>query len=147
MRRLLLALCALTLSPALWATEPLQSMDALESDIRTCLLKPAAKPTCFQTILSRSLLPGFEKLAPIAMQMDDLLVQWLDGQKIFAVHLVKQHKAGTLFEKRTYIIEDTSGSLMVMKLAVLRQLGKPYIFSFNLVSGQDEAEEALDIKS
>jgi hypothetical protein len=128
---------------ASYASEPIPNLDALEKELKQCLLKAGPAPTCLQKHLPKHLLPGNEQLIPVAGQIDDILTKWLNGQTVFAVHSIKQRKAADYFEKRSYIIEDTSGAPMTMNISVIRQLGKLYVYGFNVSSNEDKISRLL----
>ena len=133
-----------TLSSSLaLAGSSVQSPDALESDLKACLMKNKKASNCMETILGKSILPGNDQLVPIAKQLDELLQKWLSEESIYASHSLRIRKSGDIYEKRTYMIEDTSGSLMVFNVTTLKRLGKWYVFQFNLSSTSSEVNTAL----
>ncbi len=125
------------------AGSPIQNPDALESDLKACLMKNKKASNCMETILGKSILPGNDQLASIAKQLDELLQKWLSKESIYAIHPLRIKKSGDIYEKRTYMIEDTSGSLMVFNVTTLKRLGKWYVFQFNLSSTSNEVNAAL----
>jgi hypothetical protein len=139
---LLLVLAGLSCQVS-YAGEPIPSLDALEKELKQCLLKAGATSTCLQKHLPKHLLPGNDHLASVAGQVDDILTKWLDGQTVYAVYPIKQKKGGDYFEKRSYIIEDTSGSPMTMNISVIRQLGKLYVYAFNVSSNEEKIDALL----
>ena len=50
---------------------------------------------------------------------------------------------GDIYEKRVYVLEDTSGALMLLELAFLKRLGKWYVLKFNVNSKTEALEEVL----
>lgn len=138
----ILAACALCAAPAL-AGEPFASPESLEAEVTACLLKKGPAPRCMERTLGKRILPGNEKMVPMTRQLDDLFEKWLAGDAVFAVHPLRAQKTGELFEKRTSMIEDTRGALMVFEWSALRRLGKWYVFQFNLSSTADDVKAAL----
>jgi len=96
-----------------------------------------------ETVLGKRILPGNDQLASIAKQLDELLQKWLASESIYAIHPIRTKKSGDIYEKRTYMIEDTGGSLMVFNLTTLKRLGKWYVFQFNLSSTTSEVNSVL----
>lgn len=120
------------------AAEPVQNADAIENELKQCLLKVKETSTCASEILGKRIVPGYEKLIPVAKQVDDLIIQWLANETIYAIHPVKKVKAGSFFDKRTYIIEDNSGALLLMNISFISRLGKLHVFSFDVNTDGDE---------
>jgi hypothetical protein len=87
--------------------------------------------------------PGNEKLNEVVPQITGLVRKWLAGDKVFAVHPVKQRRAGDLYEERVYVVEDVGGNLMVVETAFLSRLGKWYVLRFNVSSQKDEIQAAF----
>jgi hypothetical protein len=137
---LMLALAASTAA----AGEPVASPDALERDILPCVLKSAKTGKCMETMLGKRVVPGFDNLVSVATQMDELLVKWLDKETVYAIHPTHAKKVGEVFELRSYLIEDTSGALMVFEMALLKRLGKWYVYSMNINSNSDVVEKTLE---
>ncbi len=73
-----------------------------------------------------------------------MLVKWLDKDTVYAVHPTGTRKVGDIFETRAYLIEDTSGALMVFEMALLKRLGKWYVYSMNINSNSDKVEKVLE---
>ena len=141
--RVVLALIVLSSCAAVQASEPVKSADALESDLNACLMKAAKDARCMETILGKSILPGNEQLASVVTQMDQLLGKWLGTDSVYAIHRLHAKQVGDVYEKRSYFIEDTSGSLMLFDLALIKRLGKWYVYQLNLTSKSDELNAVL----
>lgn len=124
------------------ASEPLASPQALEKELMACL-KSQQSSNCMANILGRSILPGNDELIPVAAQMDDFLVKWLGDMRIYAIHPLSTRRTGDIFEKRTYMIEKSSGALMVFTVSTLKRLGNWYVFQFNLNSTSSEVTATL----
>lgn len=140
----LLAGCALGGAPApVLAAESFASPEGLEAEVTACLLKKGAPPRCMERMLGKRILPGNEKMVPMTRQLDDLLEKWLGGDAVYAVHPLKVQKTGDLFEKRTSMIEDARGALMVFEWSALKRLGSWYVFQFNLSSTDGDVKAAL----
>jgi hypothetical protein len=143
MKMTLLLLSTIFLATSVYASEPLANPDALEGELTACLLKNKKTSNCMETIIGKRILPGNDQLVPIAKQMDELLQKWLAGKSVYAIHPIRTNKAGDIYEKRIYMIEDTSGALMVFDVATLKRLGKWYVIQFNLSSTSNEVMSAL----
>ncbi len=143
MKKILFTLSVVFLSTFAYAGEPVHSPDALESELTACLMKNNKTQKCMETILGKRILPGNDQLVPIAKQLDELLQKWLSGESIYAIHPIRTKKSGDIYEKRTYMIEDTGGSLMVFNVTTLKRLGKWYVFQFNLSSTSSEVNSVL----
>jgi hypothetical protein len=125
------------------AGQPVQNLDALEKDIESCLLKEAKTAKCMESILGSRILPGNDELASVAGQMDQLVVKWLATDTVFAMHPISRKPVGGIYEKRVYVLEDTSGALMLLELAFLKRLGKWYVLKFNVNSKTEALEDLL----
>lgn len=124
------------------AGEPIANPGLLDNKIVSCFLAKAKEVNCAERILSPRILPGNDQLIPIAKQIDELVNRWLSRDRIFAVHPIRTAKAGDVFRKTTFLLEDSSGNLMVFNYATLKRLGKWYVFSFN-VNSNSEAIKAV----
>jgi hypothetical protein len=125
------------------AGEPISSLDGFETEITNCILKLSKSSRCLSAATEKNVLPGYEKIMSVADQVDTILVQWLDKEKVFAVNPIDTAKTGDMFLKKTYLIEDTSGNLLLFNYSLLKRLGKWYIFSFKVNSNSDAIESAL----
>lgn len=143
MNKILAAFVAMLLSSASFAGEPIGNLERFESDVTQCIANATKSSRCIESYVTKSVLPGNENLLSVAKQADGLLVQWLDKDKVFAVHPISVKSTGDLFQKRTYMIEDTSGNLMVFNFSVIKRLGKWYLFSFDVNSNSDVVAATL----
>jgi len=143
MKNVFAALLLVLTSSLASAGEPFQSPDALEDEVRACLMKNAKSSRCMEVVLAKRILPGNDQLVSVAAQMDQLLQKWLSNESIYALHLMRTKKSGDIYEKRTYMIEDTSGELMTFNLSMLKRLGKWYVLQFNLSSTSDRVNAVL----
>lgn len=130
-------------APVASADQPLESVDAFEGAITRCLTTSPAPAGCFEAHMRGRFPPGNERLDGMVSQLHDLFRQWIGKDKVFAVHAVKTVKLGAFAERRVYLIEDTTGSLMMLDAAFIRRLGKLYLLKFNLTSTQSEVKAAL----
>jgi hypothetical protein len=142
--RTLLVMLSMAVAGMASAGEPVPNLDAFEKDIQACLFKDAKTGNCMKTLLGTRILPGNDNLASVAGQLDDLLVKWLADDKIFAMHVLGRKATGDIYDRRVYMLEDTSGALMLFELAFLKRLGKWYVLKFNLDSNSDAIKKALN---
>jgi hypothetical protein len=140
----LIALLMLATAGTASAGDPVPDLDVFEKDIQACLFKDAKTGNCMKTLLGPRILPGNDNLASVAGQLDDLLVKWLAEDKIYAMHVLGRRAVGGIYERRLYLLEDTSGALMLFELAFLKRLGKWYVLKFNLDSNSDAIKKALN---
>lgn len=143
MKKLALAILLASLAVASRAGEPVSSPDALEAELNACLTKGGRPNRCAENILGRRILPGNDQLASVAKQIDELMAKWLGKDTVYAIHPVRTKRTGDLFESRTYLLEDSRGSLCVLDWSLLKRLGKWYVFQFNFNSGTAEVKAAL----
>lgn len=146
MKPAIAALAALFLSssPAL-ADEPLKSIASFEAGIKDCLLKNKEPEGCLGSALQGHFSPGNEKLNEVVPQVSSLLGQWLADDKVFAVHPVKNKRLGEFFEERVYLIEDTTGSIIMLETSFVNTLGKWYLHRFNLSSKPEAMQQVLQV--
>jgi len=97
MRRVLALIAFLFPSWALAAEAA--SPEAVEQELRACLLDSNRNATCFQSTLAKYLPPKNEEVAKVATQIDELMKKWLASDKVFAVHSINPVKTGDLFER------------------------------------------------
>lgn len=142
--RLLVACLLMVVAGSAIAGDPVPNLDTFEKDIQACLFKDAKTGNCMKTLLGTRILPGNDNLASVAGQLDDLLVKWLAEDKIFAMHVLGRKAVGDIYDRRVYMLEDTSGALMLFELAFLKRLGKWYVLKFNLDSNSDAIKKALN---
>lgn len=145
MPRILFALAALMLAVSTRGDEPLRSADALEADIRTCLLKDKDAPTCLERTLQGHFSPGNEKVNGVVAQVAALFRKWLGDDKVFAVHAVKAKKLGEFYDERVYLVEDSSGSLIMLETCVVTKHGRPWLHRFNLSSQKERMSAVLGV--
>lgn len=125
------------------AGEPVQNIDGLLKEIESCLLKDPKTGHCMEKSLGGRILPGNDEMAKVAAQMDELLVTWLQTDKVYALHPISRKPVGDIYERRLYFIEDTSGALMLFEVAFLKRLGKWYVLKFNVNSKTDDLKKLL----
>jgi len=146
MRSVFAALTVLMLSSSVaLADEPLKSINGFESDIKNCLLKNKDPSGCLGNTMQGHFSPGNEKLNEVVKQVASLLSQWLAGSKVYAVHPVKNEKLGDFYQQRVYIIEDNTGSIIMLETAFVNTLGKWYLHRFNLSGKKDTMESVLGV--
>lgn len=140
-----LLVCLLSLfAPLVIAGEPIQDVGAFEIQFTDCMLKLSKDSRCMSKVAGKHVIPGGEKqILPVASQLDDFALKWLDKQKVFAVHPVSQKKTGDLFQVNTYLIEDDSGALMVFNYSIMKKLGKWYVSAIGLNSNSDTLDSVL----
>ncbi len=131
------------LAPVAWADQPLESVDAFEAGMTKCLASSSTPASCFEAQLGGHFPPGNERLNQIVSQAADLFQKWLGRDKVYAVHAVKVSKLGTYAERRVYLIEDTTGSLMMLDTSFVHRIGKWYVLKYNLTSTKDEVRTVL----
>lgn len=136
------ALSALLMT-SIASAEPVSNPDALEKGLVACLMEKTKVGSCAETELSTKVLPGNEKLVAVARQLDGMMKQWLDGETVFQVHPIATDKRGEIFEKRIYLVEDTSGSFMVFSVTLLKRLGDWYVWKFEISSTKEAIESLL----
>ncbi len=146
MRKYALVIFAMSFPLSSIAIEPIKSFDSLEKEYTSCLMKDAKKLKCTENILNGRMPPNPNQQEPLSVQLEQVLVKWLDKETVFAIHKIKTVTTGELFERRDYIIEDTSGSFMLAEISLIKRLDKWYIYEFNLSSKRSELESALEQK-
>lgn len=139
-----LATLFLSFSPAL-ADEPLKSVSSFEAGIKDCLLKNKDPAGCLGGAMRGHFSPGNEKLNEVVPQVASILGQWLADDKVFAVHPVKNKRMGDFYDERVYLIEDTTGSIIMLETSFVNTLGKWYLHRFNLSSKPDAMQRVLQI--
>lgn len=143
MKKSMVGFVAALLTSASFAGEPIGNLERLEDEVIRCIASAPKSSGCIEALVTKSVVPGNENLIPVARQADGFMVQWLDKDKVFAVHPVGVKNTGDLFQKRTYMIEDTTGNLMVFSFSVIKRLGKWYLFSFDVDSNRDVVTATL----
>jgi len=136
-------LLSLSIPGAASADQPLESPDAFEAAVTRCLLTNAAPSSCFDAHLRGHFPPGNEKLNEVVGQLRGLFEKWLGKDKVFAFHSVKRLTLGTYAERRVYLVEDSSGAIMMLDTTFSRMVGKWYLRKFNLSSTKDEIKSVL----
>ncbi len=146
MKRSLLVIAALFLfSSAALADQPLKSIDAFEADMKKCLLQNQDPDGCLGDTMRGHFSPGNEKLNDVVKQVASILKQWLAGNKVYALHPVKNKVLGSFYEERVYLIEDTTGSIIMIETSFVKTLGKWYLHRFNLSSKKETMQSVLGI--
>ena len=127
-----------------FAGEPVSSTDALEKELLACLSSATSESKCIETSASKYFLPGNEGLMPTMTELDKIYTNWLAKDSVYAIHPLRQQKSGDIYEHRLYVIEDTSGSLMLFSFSTLKRLGKTYLFGVKFNSKHDEIKSVLE---
>lgn len=125
------------------AGEPIRSPDALEKELIKCLTHDT-RSSCMQGTIGKHILPGNEQLSSVVDQMDQLLIEWLDKESVYKVHRMHSYKTGDIYDERSYMIEDSSGAIMALKLSFLNRLGKWYVLKFNINSKSEAVTSVLE---
>jgi hypothetical protein len=146
MRKYALVLFAISFPISSIAIEPIKSFDSLEKEYTSCLMKDAKKLKCTENILNGRMPSSSNQQEPMSVQLEQLFAKWLDKENVFAIHKIKTVTTGEIFERREYIIEDTSGSIMFAEISLIKRLDKWYIYEFNLSSKREKLESALEQK-
>ena len=139
----LIALVLLVAGGVAAAGEPIANLDSFEKELKTCLGKDAKKAKCIATILAPRTVPSDQTFQAGASQLDDLLQKWLADDAVFAVHDVDRRQWAGIIEKRMYLIEDTTGSLMLFTVTYRNMLGKWYVANCNLSSKPETLKELM----
>jgi hypothetical protein len=141
--KILLALVILVSGGLASAREPIANLESFEKELKTCLVRDVKKAKCIATILAPRAVPHDETFQSGAPQLDDLLAKWLADDTVFAVHNVDQRQWAGIIDKRTYLIEDTTGSLMLFTVTYRNVLGKWYVSNCNLSSKPESLEKMM----
>ncbi|MBI3433047.1 MAG: hypothetical protein HY018_12655 [Hydrogenophilales bacterium] len=143
MGKSLITIAAVLLCSTSFAGEPIGNIEQFEHDVTQCISNAPKSSGCFEDFANKNLLPGNEKLIQVTKQVDGLFGRWLDKDKVFAIHPVSVKSTGDLFQRRTYVIEDTSGNLIVFNYSIIKRLGKWYLLSFDINSNQAVVEATV----
>ena len=121
---------------------PIADLESFEKELTTCLLRDVKKTKCITSILAPRTVPNDQTFQAGASQLDDMFQKWLADDTVFAVHDVDRRQWAGIIDKRTYLIEDTTGALMLFTVTFRNVLGKWYVSNCNL-SSKPEALEKL----
>ena len=136
----LLLVAGLTISVATYS-QPINDIDEFQSKIDKCI-KGGSSDVCLNKLLPQHFPPGNEEMLKSVPQLSSLLVKWLNGDTVYAVHPIKSVKVGNLHERRINVIEADKGGFMVLDTTYIRLRGNLYLLKFNL-SSTDETIRAL----
>jgi hypothetical protein len=139
----LFALVLLVAGGAASAGEPITNLESFEKELKTCLARDAKKVKCITTVLGPKTVPNDQTFQSGAPQLDDMLAKWLADDSVFAVHDVDRRQWAGIIDKRTYLIEDTTGSLMLFTVTYRNVLGKWYVSNCNLSSKPESLEKMM----
>ncbi len=140
MKKILLLSSLLLFAKTAFA-EPIKNVDEFQTKVEQCI-KGKKPDECLNTLLIKHLPPGNEAMAQQLPNITGLLVKWLGGSSVYALHHLKTKKLGDIVDIRHYAIESSGTGFMVLQIKYLKILGKPYLFGFNL-SSTDETINAL----
>lgn len=144
MLKYLLLVAVLAVSGAAYA-QPINDIDEFQTSIDKCI-KGVSTDTCLNKLLPPHFPPGNEEMLKTIPQVTSLLVKWLDGDKVYAVHPIKKTKVGDLYEQRIYVIEGDKGGLMVLDTSYIKLHGSLYLLKFNLSSTKETIDALLKDK-
>jgi hypothetical protein len=148
LRQLFLAFACLLATTTVRASEPIADMDALESLVLTCVQQLGKESKCFEMAARRHIVPGSEDaVLPLAIRLDAVFLEWLGEHRVYRIHPLSRHEASDLFERRDYVVEDSTGGLLMLRISALRKLGRLYLFDFSINSGRQEIARALGTTS
>jgi hypothetical protein len=125
------------------AGEPIANLESFEKELKTCLTSDVKKVKCIKTVLAPRTVPADQTFLGGASQLDDMLEKWLAEDSVFAVHIVDRRQWAGIIDKRTYLIEDTTGSLMMFTVTYRNMLGKWYVANCNLSSKPESLEKMM----
>ena len=143
MNKSLMIIAAVLLCSASFAGEPIINTEQFEQDVTQCISNAPKASGCFEAFAKKNILPGNEKVIQATKQLDELFGRWLDKDKVFAIHPIAVKSTGDLFQRRTYMIEDTSGNLIIFNYSIIKRLGKWYLFSFDINSNPAVVEATI----
>ena len=126
------------------AGEPIANLESFEKELTTCLVRDVKKAKCITTILSPRTVPNDQSFQAGASQLDDMFQKWLAEDTVFAVHHVERRQWAGIIDKRLYLIEDTTGALMLFTVTFRNVLGKWYVSNCNLSSKPEALEKLMD---
>ena len=143
----ILAIIAILLLPSLatYADEPIKSINSFESDMKKCLLKNSDPAGCLGNTMRGHFSPGNENLNSVVTQLASVLNQWLAGNKVYAMHPVKNKSLAKFYDERVYLIEDSDGNIIMLETAFVNTLGEWYLHRFNLSSKKDVMSSVLGV--
>lgn len=145
MKNIIAVLALLLFSSLALADEPIKSIDSFEGAMKQCLLKNKDPAGCLGNTMKGHFSPGNEKLNDVVNQVASVLHQWLAGEKVFAMYPVKRNSLGEFYEDRVYIIEDATGSVIMLETSFVHTLGKWYMHRFNLSSKKNDMQSVLGV--
>jgi hypothetical protein len=135
MLKYLVLITGLTL-PAVVGAQPINDIEEFQSRIDKCI-KGASADVCLNKLLPQHYPPGNEEMLKTIPQVTSMLVKWLDGDKVYAIHPIKNTKVGSLHERRIHVIEGDKGGFMVLETSYVRLHGNLYLLKFNLSSTKE----------
>ncbi len=127
------------------ASIPLESVEAFEDDIVECLKDDEQPEECFEKFMLNRFPPGNHQLNDVVKQLGAFFHNWLAGEKVFNVHMVKEHRLGDYYRQRVYFIEDTSASVIMFDTSFVNSLGKWYLLKFNLSSKKESIRDVVGV--
>jgi hypothetical protein len=139
----LFALVLLVTGGPATAGEPIANLESFEKELKTCLSRDVKKTRCIATVLAPRTVPNDQTFQAGAPQLDDMLAKWLADDTVFAVHDVDRRQWAGIIDKRAYLIEDTTGSLMMFTITYRNMLGKWYVANCNLSSKPESLEKMM----
>ena len=78
-------------------------------------------------------------------QITNTFTTWLRNDHVYAIHKAKTTKIAEFYDERIYVIEDTSGSAMVMILGFRNRNGAWYLSRIGLNSQENEVGKILGL--
>jgi len=104
------------------ALEPIASIPQFEKNMETCLKDDKARAACLNALIIKH----HEQGQSYAAQIEDLtniVKQWVGNEKVAAFHLVKSTDFGSVIFRRVYLIEDSTGRLMMANITYQKTKG------------------------
>jgi hypothetical protein len=111
--------------------------------IANCLLGSGAKPKCINKNIEPHLAKSDSELIEVTKKMDEMIIDSLGNDSVFAVYPVRHKYAGDYFEEHMLVVEDTSGSPFLISLRYLRYLGKIHVIGINISGGMERVLKIL----
>jgi hypothetical protein len=140
----LLLVAGLAMSSAAYS-QPINDIDEFQSTVDKCI-KGTSPDVCLNKLLPQYYPPGNEGMLKTIPQVSSLLVKWLNGDTVYAIHPIKTVKVGNLHERRIHVIEGNEGGFMVLETAYIRLRGNLYLRKFNLSSTDETVRDLFNDK-
>jgi len=115
-------------------SKELSSLKSHEAKLVKCLESTGRNSKCVASLIKDYLPDGNSSLFPVADKVEEVFIQWLDGESVANVYKTEDRNIGNFIIYRNYIVEDSAAGILLFEITYRKVLGRWYVLNFNINS-------------